>query len=57
MTAKYLSDAQLEGMANRLLGRYESLYGAVSCPPVPVERILKDVLDLNHPRPTVPGAP
>ena len=47
MTAKFLSDAQLEGMANRLLGRYESLYGAVSCPPVPVERILEDVLDLN----------
>ena len=47
MTAKFLSDAQLEGMANRLLGRYESLYRAVSRPPVPVERILEDVLDLN----------
>ena len=47
MTTKFLSDAQLEGMASRLLGRYESLYGAVSRPPVPVERILEDVLDLN----------
>lgn len=47
MTAKYLSDAQLEGMANHLLGRYESQYGAVSRAPVPVERILEDVLDLN----------
>ena len=47
MTTKFLSDAQLEGMANRLLGRYESLYGAVSRPPIPVERILEDVLDLN----------
>ena len=47
MTTKFLSDAKLEGMANRLLGRYESLYGAVSSPPVPVERILEDVLDLN----------
>ncbi len=47
MTTKFLSDAQLEGMASHLLGRYESLYGAVSRPPVPVERILEDVLDLN----------
>ena len=47
MTTTFLSDAQLEGMASRLLGRYESLYGAVSRPPVPVERILEDVLDLN----------
>lgn len=47
MTTKFLSDAQLEGMANRLLDRYQSLYGAVLRPPVPVERILEDVLDLN----------
>ena len=47
MTAKFLSDAQLEGRANHLLSRYESLYGTVSRPPVPVERILEDVLDLN----------
>ena len=47
MTTKFLSDAKLESMASRLLGRYESLFGAVSRPPVPVERILEDVLDLN----------
>ena len=47
MTTKFLSDAQLEDMAGRLLGRYESLNGIVSSPPVPVERILEDVLDLS----------
>ena len=44
MTTKFLSDPQLEGMATRLLRRYDSPYGAVSSPPVPVERILEDVL-------------
>jgi hypothetical protein len=47
MTTKFLSDAQLEGMAARLLRRYDSLFGAVSSLPVPVERILEDVLDLS----------
>ena len=47
MTTKFLSDAQLEGIAARLLRRYDSLFGAVSSPPVPVERILEDVLDLS----------
>ena len=47
MTTKFLSDPQLEGMATRQLRRYHSLYGAVSSPPVPVERILEDVLDLS----------
>ena len=47
MTTKFLSDAQLEDMAGRLLGRYESLNGVVFSPPVPVERILEDVLDLS----------
>ena len=47
MTTKFLSDVQLEDMAGRLLGRYESLNGVVSSPPVPVERILEDVLDLS----------
>ena len=46
-TTKFLSDAQLEDMAAGLLGRYESLFGAVTSPPVPVERILEDVLDLR----------
>ena len=47
MTTKFLSDAQLESMAARLLRRYDSLFGAVSSLPVPVERILEDVLDLS----------
>ena len=47
MTTKFLSDPQLEGKAARLLSRYDALYGAVSSPPVPVERILEDVLDLS----------
>ena len=47
MTTKFLSDAKLEDMAGSLLGRYESLSGVVSSPPVPVERILEDVLDLS----------
>ena len=46
-TTKFLSDAQFEDMAAGLLGRYESLFGAVTSPPVPVERILEDVLDLR----------
>ena len=47
MTTKFLSDPQLEGKATRLLRCYDALYGAVSSPPVPVERILEDVLDLS----------
>ena len=47
MTTKFLTDSQLEGMAARLLIRYDSLHGAVSSLPVPVERILEDVLDLK----------
>ena len=47
MTTKFLSDAQLEDMAGRLLARYGSLYGAVVSPPAPVERIVENVLDLN----------
>ena len=47
MTTKFVSDSQLEDMAGQLLTRYESRYGAVSSPPVPVERILEDVLDIN----------
>ena len=47
MTPKFLSDTRVEDMAGHLLHRYESKYGAISSPPVPVERILEDVLDLN----------
>ena len=47
MTTKFLSDTQLDNMARRLLGRYESVNGPISSPPVPVERIIEDILDLN----------
>ena len=47
MNTEFLSDARIEDMADRLLVRYESIHGSVSGPPVPVERILEDVLDLN----------
>ena len=43
MTTKFLSDAQLEGMASRLVGRYESLRERLNGAPVPVERIPKNV--------------
>lgn len=44
-------------MANRLLARYEGRYGPIPCPPVPVESILEDVLDLNILWDTVPDKP
>ena len=47
MTTKFLSGARLETMAAQLLGRYQSEYGAVGHPPIPVERIFEDVLDLG----------
>ena len=47
MTTKYISDAQLEGKADRVLRRYEARYHVVTGPPVPVERIVEDVLDLG----------
>ncbi|MYC08018.1 MAG: ImmA/IrrE family metallo-endopeptidase [Chloroflexi bacterium] len=47
MVTTFLSDVQLENSAARLLGRHEALYGEVDCPPVPVEDILEDVLDLS----------
>lgn len=47
MTTKFLSDSHIESTAARLLSRYYALYGTVSAPPVPVERILEDVLDLT----------
>lgn len=54
MTTQFLSDLQIEGMACRLLGRYGSIRGRVSTPPVPIERIVEDVLDLNIVWDTVP---
>ena len=47
MTNTFLSDAELERMASGLLARYEARYGPIDNPPVPVERILEDVLDLS----------
>ena len=47
MTNTFLSDTELERMANGLLGRYEAQYEPINNPPVPVERILEDVLDLS----------
>ena len=44
MTINFLSDVQVEGMAGRWLGHNESISGAVAGPPVPVERILRNVL-------------
>ncbi len=47
MTTKFLSDPQLDNKASRLLGRYESINGPIYSPPVPIERIIEDMLDLN----------
>ena len=47
MPNKFLADAEIERRADRLLGRYEVRYGPISGPPIPVERILEDVLDLS----------
>ena len=47
MTTEFISDHHLEDTAGHLLRRYESQYGAISSPPVPVERILEDILDLS----------
>ncbi len=54
---KFLSDAQLERLANRLLARYEERYGPIARPPVPVESILEDILDLSILWDTVPEEP
>ncbi len=54
---RFLSDAELERLANRLLARYEERYGPIACPPVPVESTLEDVLDLSILWDTVPEKP
>ena len=46
MTTRFRTDKSLERAASRLLGRYEAGYGALTKLPIPVERILEDVLDL-----------
>ena len=43
----FLPDAKIEKSATHLLGRYESVFSKVTEPPVPVEHILEDVLDLK----------
>lgn len=57
MTNGFLSESELEGMANRLLARYEGRYGPIDRPPVPVESILEDILDLSILWDTVPEEP
>lgn len=54
---RFLSDVELERLANRLLARYEERYGPIACPPVPIESILEDVLDLSILWDTVPEKP
>ena len=44
-------------MANVVLARYEQRYGPIDCPPVPVESILENVLDLSILWDTVPEEP
>ena len=57
MTSKFLADAEIERRANRLLGRYEAQYEPISNPPIPVECILEDVLDLGILWDTIPEEP
>ena len=47
MTVRYLPDSQIEREALNLLNRYESEFGAVAKPPVPVEEIADGLLDLR----------
>ena len=57
MATSFLSEAALERMANRLLARYEGRYGPIGSPPVPVECILEDILDLSILWDTLPEKP
>ena len=47
MQAALATDETLEGLALGLLGRYEREFGALAAPPVPVEQIVENVLDLG----------
>ena len=47
MTARYLPDVRIAERAIGLLSRYESDFGAVTGPPVPVEDIADGLLDLR----------
>ena len=57
MTNSFLAESELERMANRLLARYEGRYGPIDRPPVPVESILEDILDLSILWDAVPEKP
>ena len=47
MQSALATDETLEGLALGLLGRYEREFGALAAPPVPVEQIVENVLDLG----------
>ncbi len=47
MTTRYLPDVHIERAAIRLLSHYESEFGAVAEPPVPVEDIADGLLTLR----------
>ena len=47
MQAALATDETLEGLALDLLGRYKREFGALAAPPVPVEQIVENVLDLG----------
>ena len=47
MTVRYLPDSQIEREAIKLLNRYESEFGPVAKPPIPVEDIADGLLDLR----------
>ena len=47
MTVQFLPDARIEAKAIHLLNRYESEYGKVSGPPIPVEEIADNLLELG----------
>ena len=57
MTNSFLAESEIERMATRLLARYESRYGPIDCPPVPIESILEDILDLSILWDAVPEEP
>ena len=47
MTVRYLPDARIEAKAIQLLNRYESEYDTVAGPPIPVEEIADNLLELG----------
>ena len=47
MTVQYLPDARIEAKAIQLLNRYGPEYGTVTRPPIPVEEIADNLLELG----------